>query len=311
MKLTGKDSASRDQSRPSHRTALVTGGTGGIGFHIAAGLARTGIHVLVTGRNPATGHEAVEQLRQKAGHNGVELLLADASLVRENVRLAELVRGRFGQLDVLVNNVGGGGFAQRLETAEGTEATLALNFVGPFALTTHLLPLLASASSARIVNIVSSAFGMWKRDPFDDLNAQQRYVGIEAYAHAKLLNVLASLALSRHLASSTIAVNLVNPGMAWTAGVAALTPEAVPQWRFVWPIVRWFQRRASAEDAARGPVYVATAGEEIDSGLYFEGMKERALPAHVMDTTAQDRAWRLAQSLMAKALPESSRTGVL
>jgi hypothetical protein len=148
-----------------------------------------------------------------------------------------------------------------------------------------------------------------KRGPFEDL--KQHYVGIEAYAHGKLLNVLGSLALSRHLADTEIALNLVNPGMAWTAGVAALTPEAIPQWRFVWPIVRWFQRRASAEDAARGPIFIATAGEEVGSGLYFEGTKQRALPPHVMDTTAQDRARTLAELLIAKALPASSPAGVL
>jgi NAD(P)-dependent dehydrogenase (short-subunit alcohol dehydrogenase family) len=231
VKLTGTHSAPQEQSG-AHRTALVTGGTGGIGFHIAAGLARTGMHLLVTGRNPAT-------------------------------------------------------------------------------LTTHLLPQLAKPRTARIVNVVSSAFEMWKHDPFEDVNAEQHYVGIEAYAHGKLVNVLASQALSRHLADTDIAVNLVNPGMAWTAGVAGLTPDAVPQWRFVWPIVRWFQRRASAEDAARGPIFVATAGEEVGSGLYFEGVKERALPPHVMNTTTPDRARTLAELLIAKTLPASSRTGVL
>jgi NAD(P)-dependent dehydrogenase (short-subunit alcohol dehydrogenase family) len=164
MKLTGKQSAPLEKSG-AHRTALVTGGTGGIGFHIAAGLARTGMHVLVTGRNSATGHKAVEQLKQQAGHTAVELLLADASLVRENVRLTEQVSRRLGHLDVLVNNVGGGASAERRETAEGLEAALALNFVGPFALTTHLLPQLARASTARIVNLVSSAFEMWKARP--------------------------------------------------------------------------------------------------------------------------------------------------
>ena len=72
------------------KTVLVTGATGGIGFHIAAALAGLGWRVLVTGRDPARGEQAVAALRAR-GAASVELLLADHVLVRENVRLAEEV----------------------------------------------------------------------------------------------------------------------------------------------------------------------------------------------------------------------------
>ena len=123
----------------------------------------------------------------------------------------------------------------RTETPEGFEASVALNFIGPFALTTHLLPLLSRAPAARVVNVVSSAFEMWTRDPFEDLEHRRSYVAIEAHARAKLLNLLFTLALARRLAGSSVVANAVNPGMAWTPGVAALTREALPQWRFIWP----------------------------------------------------------------------------
>jgi NAD(P)-dependent dehydrogenase (short-subunit alcohol dehydrogenase family) len=280
-------------------TTLITGATAGIGFHTAAALARAGMRVLITGRDEARGHDAVSRLRQQAGHDAVDLIPSDALSVRDNIRLAEEVAGRVQRVDLLVNNVGGGGFAERQETPEGIEATLALNFVGPFALTTRLLALFECRPS-RIVNVVSSAYAMWARDPFDDLDARGRYVGIEAIAHAKLLNLLFTLALARRLASDAF-VAAVNPGMAWTPGVAALTPRAVPHWRFIWPLVRWAQRRASAASASRAVVALAAGNAAAASGRYFDGQKEKRLAARLLDSTLQDRVWALGESLVARA----------
>ena len=291
-------------------TALVTGGTGGIGFHVAAALARAGSRVIVTGRDPGRGDEAVARLRHAAGHDGISLVLSDASSIRENIRLAGDVAGRFGRLDVLVNNAGRV-FPNRVETSEGLEATLALNFAGPFALTTHLLPLLTKGGRSRIVNVASSAFHMWTRDPFEDLQSREGYVGLQAHARAKLLNLLFTLALARRVSTRGVVVNAINPGMAWTPGVAALTPEAVPQWRWIWPLVRWVQRRASAAKAARGPVLLATTLDASLSGQYFDGTRPKPLPAHVLDAALQERAWNLGESLVAEVCDPRTRRPVM
>lgn len=170
------------------KTVLITGATAGIGFHTAAALASQGARVLVTGRDESRGRQAVADLRQRAGHDTVELLLADAASINETVALADEVIRRVGRLDVLVNNVGGS-FPMRTETMEGFEATLALDSVSPFTLTHRLLPLLSRSRAARIVNVVSSAFAMWKRGPLEDVDTRERYVAIEAYGHAKLLTL--------------------------------------------------------------------------------------------------------------------------
>jgi NAD(P)-dependent dehydrogenase (short-subunit alcohol dehydrogenase family) len=285
-------------------TALVTGATAGIGFHTAAALARAGMQILITGRDEARGRRAVSELRRRAGHDAIDLIVADALSIRENRRLADEVGRRVSRVDVLINNVGGGGFGERRETPEGLEATLALNFAGPFALTTRFLALYGHQPN-RIINVVSSAFAMWKRDPLEDLDSRGRYVGIEAIAHAKLLNLLFALALARRLGSSVF-VAAVNPGMAWTPGVAALTRQAVPHWRFIWPLVRWMQQRASAESAARSTVTLATAKVPGTSGRYFDGGKEKRLAAHLHDTELQDRVWAVGESLVARAGAPSS-----
>lgn len=286
----------------SEPTALVTGATAGIGLHTAHGLARQGMTVLITGRTTERGLTAAEQIRRQAGHDRIHFLSADHSTVAGNRALAAAVADRFARLDVLANNVAGSPHAQRTLTAEGFEATLATQFLGPAGLTNDLLPLLRSSAPARIVNVVSSAHAMWRRDPFDDLDAAGGYVGIQVYAHAKLLNLLWTLALARRLIGSGVIVNATNPGMAWTPGTQALTQDFMPAWRAWWPLFRLIQRRGSAERAARSCIWLASSPEAGQlSGAYVESNGKVTDPAPAArDPAHQDRAFDLAAELIAR-----------
>ncbi len=292
------------------KTVLVTGATAGIGFYTARALAAKGTRVLVTGRDEERGREAVAELRLRAGHDNIHFFATDHSTVGGNCDLAERVSRQFDRLDVLINNVGQSPSSRRQETEDGYEAMLTTNFLGPFVLTDDLLPLLRESAPARIVNVVSSAHTMWKRDPFEDLNAVERYLGIEAYARAKLLNLLWTFALARRLEGSGVVVNATNPGMAWTPGTQALTPEAVPQWRWFWPLVRFVRRRAPAEAASKSSVFLASS-EDIAgvTGAYFESnAKPRRPSALALDVGNQERAWTLAETLAQRA-PTASACG--
>jgi NAD(P)-dependent dehydrogenase (short-subunit alcohol dehydrogenase family) len=294
----------RDETMTMKGTvALVTGATAGIGFHTAQALVTLGARVVVTGRDSAHGRAAARQLAGDAWHDQVRFIACDHATVADNRALAEQLVRELDRLDVLVNNVGGAPSGQRRLTRDGYETTLAVNFVGPAALTTGLLPLLRQSDPARVVTVVSSAHTMWKRDPFADLHAQQRYVGIEAYAHAKLLSLLWTLALARRLDGAGVVVNATNPGMAWTPGTQALTPQAVPAWRLVWPLVRLMQRRASPEAAARSSIYLASAQQAAGiTGQYFESRAQAKRPsALAMNIANQERAWELAATLIASA----------
>ncbi len=261
------------------RTALVTGGAGGIGAQIAAELRAAGCTVLVTGRDTTRGTAAAAAL-------GATFLPADHTTIHGNLDLA----ARLAHLDVLVNNVGGAAWPERTVTGEGHEATLALNYLGPVALTHALLPALSPGAS--VVHVVSSAVTMHTGDPFEEPAA---YTAIRAYARAKQLNLLAAMSLARRLAG-TAHVNAVNPGMAWTPGVQALTPRSVPAWRFIWPLVRAVQRRASPEKAARVPAALALT--PAGTGHFYDGTA-KTLPPRLRDPALQDRAWQFAADLAA------------
>ena len=282
------------------KTALITGGTGGIGLHTAHGLAAMGACVIVTGRDPKQGAEAATQIRAAAGHDQVSFLQADHATVGSNHDLAGQLRDCLTGLDILVNNVGRV-FAARHETADGYEATLALCFAGPAALTQALLPLLTQRPGSRVVTMSSSAYKMWRHGPFDDIQSHRAYVGIQAHAHAKLLNLIWTFALARQLRPAGVAVNAINPGAAWTPGTAQLTPQAVPAWKYLWPVVRFVQRQGSPAKAAQHPLWLAASPEAYGlTGTYLE-KRRRHQPNVAADQDNQRRVIELTQTLITQA----------
>jgi NAD(P)-dependent dehydrogenase (short-subunit alcohol dehydrogenase family) len=288
------------RASPEPPTVLITGATSGIGYHTAIGLGRQGAHVLITGRDENRGEQAVTTIRSIAGHDRVEFHPADHSTILGNRQLGARVDTALaeqgGQLDVLINNVGRV-FSTRQETTDGIEQTLALCLIGPVSLTETLLPTLRLSPRPRIVNVVSSAYKMWKGDPFADLQSERDYVGLQVHARAKLLNLIWSFALAAEL-DHACSVNATNPGVAWTDGTASLTPEAVPAWRHIWPIVRFFQRRASAEKAARTPIWLASNSDAAALTGYYVEKRKRQRPAIATDPANQKRTIETVHALI-------------
>ncbi len=293
------------------RTVLITGGTGGIGYATARALARSGAHVLITGRDAGRGEHAARAIGRERAAGSVTFLQADHASVGGNQQLANQVRAVIPDLDVLVNNVGGL-YETRWETADGYEATLGMNFVGPFTLTGELLPLLQANAPSRCVNVVSAAIRMYKRDPFADVQSEAGFIGADAYGQAKLLNVLSTLALARRIAPQQITVNLVHPGVTWTNMTRSQTWRTNPPWRWIWPIMRLAMRHGSPEKAARRVAFLAASpAVSAYTGEYFERKPTpRPLSARELDQQLQERAWQLASALLASA-PTNHRSPVV
>lgn len=282
------------------QSAVVTGGTGGIGLHTATGLAALGARVIITGRDRDRGLRAIEEIRAGADHDRIEFVQVDHLTVGANRRFGESLAGIVDRLDILVNNVGRV-FSARQQTDDGYEATLALCFLGPVALTDAALPLLTAGPGGRIVNMSSSAYKMWHLDPFYDVQSQRNYVGIQAHAHAKLLNLIWTFALAERLREHRVAVNAINPGAAWTPGTAQLTPQAVPAWRYVWPVVRFIQRRFSPAKASLAPLRLITSSQFADlTGSYIENRKIHR-PGVAANADHQRQAVALAEDLVTRA----------
>src|SRR5579862_6007069 len=120
------------------RVAVVTGANSGIGKETAHGLASAGATVVLACRNAERAAGAVAELRRRGPDAELETVALDLADLSSVVACAEELAGRFGRLDVLVNNAGGI-WSSRQVTAQGFEQTLGVNHLGPFLLTRLLL----------------------------------------------------------------------------------------------------------------------------------------------------------------------------
>ncbi|MFD4671802.1 SDR family oxidoreductase [Lentzea sp. NPDC058450] len=174
---------------------VVTGANSGTGKEAAKRLAGAGAEVVLAVRTEAKGEQAKAEIL--AAHPGSvlevrRLDLADQASVRA---FAEGLVAEGRPLDVLVNNAGVMNVPARTETADGFELQLASNFLGPFALTAHLLPLLLAAPAPRVVTMASGAAYRGRID-FDDLQSRRGYSPTLVYSHSKLADLLMMVRLA-------------------------------------------------------------------------------------------------------------------
>jgi NAD(P)-dependent dehydrogenase (short-subunit alcohol dehydrogenase family) len=160
----------------SNETALVTGGTDGIGKAIARGLAIGGAQVIIVGSDPEKGARAERELREAARHDRVHFLKADLSLVRDTDRLADDVIARVPKLNRLVL-CAGVIRGRRVETPEGVESNFAINYLSRFVLTGRLLPLLRAAGVPGVASriVVISGASMNGTIHYEDVNLTKSF----------------------------------------------------------------------------------------------------------------------------------------
>jgi NAD(P)-dependent dehydrogenase (short-subunit alcohol dehydrogenase family) len=178
------------------KLAIVTGANSGTGKEAARRLSAAGARVILAVRTPAKGDQARADLL--ARHPGAQLEvrridLADLASVRE---FADGIIADGTPVDLLINNAGVMAPPTRMTTADGFELQFGSNFLGPFALTVRLLPLVLAAPAPRVVTM-SSGTASYGRIHFGDLQWERRYSPNFSYAQSKL----ADLMLTQHLAA--------------------------------------------------------------------------------------------------------------
>ena len=183
------------------KTALVTGGTRGIGMMIARGLLQAGASVVVSSRKSDAVDEAVSALSEFGPVRGVA---ADLSRQEECRRLAADVAGQDG-LDILVNNAGAT-WGEPLESfpAAAWDRVLDLNVKSPFWMVQELLPALRKAGTAddpaRVINIGS----------IDGIHVSP--MPTYSYSASKAAIHQLTRVLAKELGPQHITVNAVAPG---------------------------------------------------------------------------------------------------
>ncbi|GAA4147888.1 SDR family oxidoreductase [Actinomadura keratinilytica] len=233
------------------RTALVTGGTRGIGYMIAEGYLKAGARVFISSRKPDACARAQKELSEFGDVTAVPSDVRDERQCRE---LIEEVARRTDRLDILVNNAGATwGAAFDDFPADAWDKVLGVNLKAPFLLTQLARPLLEAASEqddpARVINIGSidglivPGFGNYS------------YSASKAAVHH----------LTRHLAAElapAILVNAIAPGP-FPSKMMAATLDAIGERLTAASPVR---RIGRTEDIAGAAVYLASRATAFMTG---------------------------------------------
>jgi len=234
-------------SELSGTTALVTGGTSGIGRETAIALAGLGAHVVLSGRDAARGEEAVSRIRESGGK--ADFVAADLTDAASARALADRARELAGQVDVLVNNAG---IFPTGPTASLSEADFdrvyGINVKVPYFLVAELAPAMAERGHGAIVNVSTMV-------------ATRGMAGMALYGSSKAAVELMTKAWAAEFGPSGVRVNAVSPGPTRTEGTAAFG-EGLDELAAAGPA----GRVASPAEIAAAIAFLVTEGSSFVQG---------------------------------------------
>jgi NAD(P)-dependent dehydrogenase (short-subunit alcohol dehydrogenase family) len=295
----------------SGRLAVVTGANSGLGFGLAKRLAAAGADVVMAIRSRQKGEAAIAKIRETVPGAKLTIKHLDLSSLKSVAAMGEELAADGRPIDILINNAGVMTPPQRQQTQDGFELQFGTNHLGHFALTGHLLPLLLTAQSPRVVTVSSLSATQRKLD-FDDANAQHGYRPMRAYGIAKLAQLMFAVELDRRsrLAGWGLMSNAAHPGLSKTnllsgasygrdkptlqARITQLTWRLLP---FMWLEV----------DEGIKPALYAAVSPDADGGRYYGprgfyetvggGVTFAGVPRLARSETDVKRLWELSEQL--------------
>ncbi|MCQ2356495.1 MAG: SDR family oxidoreductase [Methanocorpusculum sp.] len=233
------------------KTAIITGGSRGIGYAIAGAFVREGARVAVCGSRPASAEKAAESLR--AACPGAEILplgvdVADSASV---AAMVDAVMKKWGRIDILVNNAGITAAKPITEMSDADFTDLLnINLVGPFLCTREVARVMIAQKGGSIIN-TSSMVGIYG-------GRNQT-----AYAASKFgVNGLTK-SCAKELGPYGIRVNAVAPGVVGTDMVAeSVTDAMMAAMKSITPL----GRVAEPKELAGAYVYLASDDASFTTG---------------------------------------------
>ncbi|EIN14485.1 NAD(P)-binding protein [Punctularia strigosozonata HHB-11173 SS5] len=293
------------------RTALVTGGSAGIGYYAALALARAGARVLIVSANPEHGRKAEEELNREAGASGggVEYHQCEFGDLKQVDRVAKKIASEQDRLGILIDN-GGIGQAPFALTKDGLENHYAINNLAHWVLTLRLLPLLRKTAASlppASVRICMQSSELHRASPTAQFASKEEINepidGIRGYGRSKLgLILFAHQLVKRHLLDDKILVTSVHPGTvdtdmqeAWSESYGKLGDLANSLTRMV---------GKSAEEGAEPCLWATTCSEinaqnmhEYQGNYYQEPYgKPGTESSQAQDEALGDQFWRFCET---------------
>lgn len=276
------------------KVAVITGASAGVGLAAAKALAGEGWRVIGVGRNAGRCATAEAALRAAAPGGEITMLRADLSLMADAARLADEIAEMVDHIDLLANNAGGM-IPEPSATAEGLEECFAGNHLGPFVLTTRLLPLLLKAPQPRVINTSSDGSEMIPGMNWENLQNPLGNSPGAAYCSGKLANVMFAAELARRYGGQGLLACSFHPGTvasnffahvpettrAHTDGLDKITPEQGAE------TLLWLNSQPA---------------DALDNGGYYHCCAPRVPNATAHDPANGERLWALSEKLAAGAV---------
>ncbi len=179
------------------KTIIVTGANSGIGFETALALYEKGADVIMACRDLNKAQQAMMNIKEHKGKGTLETAVLNLESLDQISTFSETFIQRHSQLHVLINNAGVA-MPPASKTLDGYELQFGVNFLGHFALTGLLYPLLLATRDARIVTVTSNGYQNAVID-FDNLRLEKDYNPIREYRQSKLANLVFSIELNRRI----------------------------------------------------------------------------------------------------------------
>ena len=295
--------------------AVITGASDGIGFVLAERLARAGAEVIMPVRNSAKGAAAAGRIIDAVPGATVTTRELDLSSLASVAALCDQLTADARPVHILINNAGVMSPPTRQLTGDGFELQFGTNFVGHFALTAGLLPLLRDGH-ARVTtqtSIAASSGGV----KWDDLTWEQGYKPGRAYAQSKIAGLLFGLELDRRskAAGWGIVSNVAHPGVAPTNLFSAHPEMGRDKDGAGIKVIRWLAARGflvqPVESAALPALYAATSPEAEGGKLYGpSGFGHMSGPPALQSiyrtgqsTSDATRLWEVGEQLTGVSMP--------
>lgn len=298
------------------KLAVVTGASDGLGLRIATGLASAGADLVLPVRNPRKGAAAVERIRAAAPRATVTTTDLDLASLESVRALGDRLLADGRPVDILINNAAVMTPPTRHETQDGFELQFGTNFLGHFALTARVLPLLREASAR--VTTLSSLGARSGSFQWDDLQYRGTYEAMKAYNQSKLAQMLFALELDRRsrAAGWGIVSNTAHPGLTvtnlqtsgWNLGsdkISVRTKVFRQAPKFLPFLVQWPETGilptlyAATSPDARGGAFYGPDGFAHLTG----GPTEQKLYRAAEDRDSANRIWAEAERLAGVGFP--------
>ncbi|XP_045776125.1 retinol dehydrogenase 13-like [Maniola jurtina] len=285
-------------TRLDGKTAIVTGGSSGVGYETAKNLALRGAKVIIASRNETKLTRARDRLQKITNNKLVSHKRIDLASLKSIRSFAAYTINTQERLDILINNAGAVGLPDRL-TEDGLNLTMQVNYFGAFLLTYLLLPLLKNSAPSRIINSSASSMYIGHID-FDDWNDVGRYNTVELLANSKLAVALFTAELDNRFGDSGVTANSFDPFLVRDTDLLNNLPDLVKN------ISRLFVNVAGQPKQDVGKEVAALASNpelEMESGQHYKFCRKWINHWLVSDEELTGTLWDISKGVV-KITPE-------